>query len=96
MNKEAFKKSLQEGAVPEGLSELQAGLWHAANDNWQAAHEVAQAHEGERDFDHLHAYLHRAEGDEWNANYWYRRAGVKMPDQSLPDELDNLINLWLV
>ncbi len=22
----------------------------------------------------IHAYLHRKEGDGWNANYWYRRA----------------------
>jgi hypothetical protein len=23
----------------------------------------------------VHAYLHRKEGEEWNADYWYRRAG---------------------
>jgi hypothetical protein len=23
----------------------------------------------------VHAYLHRVEGDEGNAGYWYRRAG---------------------
>jgi hypothetical protein len=23
----------------------------------------------------VHAYLHRKEGDLWNAGYWYRRAG---------------------
>lgn len=42
---------------------------------WTAAHELAQAHEGEGAYDRLHALLHRIEGDAWNAGYWYRRAG---------------------
>lgn len=43
---------------------------------WTAAHELAQAHEGEGAYDRLHALLHRIEGDAWNAGYWYRRAGL--------------------
>ena len=42
---------------------------------WQAVHEICQAHEGEKPFDLGHALCHRIEGDDWNADYWYRRAG---------------------
>ena len=38
----------------------------------------------------IHAYIHRAEGDMSNANYWYHRVGVNQPDCTLDDELDNL------
>ena len=92
---ETFKQSIQENKPPETLSELQTGLWHAAKGNWNEAHNIAQAHEGENEFDHLHAYLHRVEGDEWNANYWYRRAGTVMPDKSLEEELQSFLTLYL-
>jgi hypothetical protein len=47
-------------------------LW---NDCWNEAHEIAQAREGERGFDLLHAILHRREGDHPNAAHWFREAG---------------------
>ncbi|MGB1387871.1 MAG: hypothetical protein ACPG61_03180 [Paracoccaceae bacterium] len=40
-----------------------------------AAHEICQAHEGTPGFDWIHALVHRIEGDDANAAYWYRRAG---------------------
>ncbi len=27
---------------------------------------------------HIHAILHKIEGDKWNSEYWYRRAVVKV------------------
>ena len=54
--------------ILEGL----ALLWH---DHLEAAHEIAQAREGEADFDLLHALLHRREGDFANAGYWFGQAG---------------------
>ncbi|AMM83841.1 hypothetical protein [Martelella sp. AD-3] len=47
---------------------------------WEAVHEICQAHEGEMPYDAAHALCHRIEGDTWNAGYWYRRA--KNPVQS--------------
>jgi len=44
---------------------------------WEAVHNICQAHEGEKPFDWGHALCHRIEGDDWNADYWYRRAGKK-------------------
>ena len=43
--------------------------------NWEAAHRIAQAHEGDAVACWLHAVLHKIEGDPDNARYWYRRAG---------------------
>ena len=34
----------------------------------------------------IHAYLHRKEGDEWNANYWYRRAQRSPHERSFREE----------
>jgi hypothetical protein len=40
---------------------------------------------------HVHAYLHRKEGDLGNALYWYRRAGVAPASGSLDDEWIGLV-----
>ncbi len=43
------------------------------NGNWDEAHRIVQdIHTSEAAW--IHAYLHRKEGDQWNADYWYRRA----------------------
>jgi hypothetical protein len=42
---------------------------------WQAVHAICQSHEGEKPFDWGHAICHRIEGNDGNADYWYRRAG---------------------
>jgi hypothetical protein len=39
------------------------------------AHDICQRHEGAPLFDWAHALVHRIEGDDANAGYWYRRAG---------------------
>lgn len=58
---------------------------------WQRAHELAQAHEGVAAYDRLHALLHRIEGDDANAAYWYRRAGEPAFSGSVLDETSSLI-----
>lgn len=57
---------------------------------WQKAHELAQAHEGERDYDRLHALCHRIEGDMANAGYWYRRAGLPAFQGSVEQEAKSI------
>jgi hypothetical protein len=43
--------------------------------DWQAAHAIAQDHESERLANWIHAVVHRMEGDDANAGYWYGRCG---------------------
>ena len=54
---------------------LLAAVHQALGGDWQAAHLVAQDHEGEPLANWLHAVVHRMEGDVGNASYWYRRCG---------------------
>jgi hypothetical protein len=67
------------------------GLLLAKEGKWQEAHEIAQGHEGHNGYDRLHAFLHRQEGDEWNAKYWYKRCRVEFPNVSVQVELEELI-----
>lgn len=77
------------GDIPGSLSPLlQALLLDAAGD-WDGAHSIAQD-VPTADGSWVHAYLHRKEGDRWNANYWYSRAGKTMPDYTLAEEWEIL------
>jgi hypothetical protein len=95
MTIQEFKDSLKKQNPPLDISEIVIALWYDAKGDWEAAHNVAQSQEGVREFDLLHAYLHRKEGDDWNANYWYRRAKSKMPDASLEEEWEELVLYFL-
>ena len=68
-----FMGSLDRTAPEPGLSLALQALWWDAREDWQRAHECAQADESEAGA-LVHAYLHRKEGDAANAAYWYRRA----------------------
>lgn len=63
----------------------QKALYYDQQGDWDRAHGLVDELSG-RDAARVHAYLHRVEGDEWNAGYWYRRAGVDFFDGSLPEE----------
>ena len=57
--------------------------------DWDKSHELIQDIET-NEAAWIHAYLHRKEGDQWNAGYWYRRAGKPVFDGSLDEEWDLL------
>ncbi len=95
MNLTEFTKTLTNAQPPIGLHPLAEALWYDAKGNWEQAHNIAQSKEGTRDYDRLHAYLHRKEGDEWNAGYWYRRAGATVFPGSLDDEWNELVRTFL-
>ena len=86
-----FKESLSQPQPPAAMHPVLQGLWYDANSNWEQAHNIAQSREGDPRYDRLHAYLHRKEGDRFNANYWYRRAGTAFFDGSLEDEWQALV-----
>jgi hypothetical protein len=69
-----FYNSLTGSQPPANLTPALAGLWWDAKSDWKQAHERAQEDEGP-EASWVHAYLHRKEGDQENAAYWYRRAG---------------------
>lgn len=60
--------------------------------NWNAAHRAIQEHSDPLACQ-IHAYLHRQEGDLDNAAYWYARAKMAPPANSLADELDCLYQM---
>jgi hypothetical protein len=68
-----FRESLQHGEPPRELNHALAGLWWDAKGDWKRAHESAQQDDGPAGA-WVHAYLHRKEGDDSNAAYWYSRA----------------------
>jgi hypothetical protein len=74
MTFEDFCKSFTASQPPAELTPALAGMWWDAKGDWQQAHETAQEDEGP-EASWVHAYLHRKEGDQDNAAYWYRRAG---------------------
>ncbi|NBA87925.1 hypothetical protein GVN16_19300 [Emticicia sp. CRIBPO] len=69
------------------LKGLQADYWG----DWEGAHNIAQSKEGHPDYDRLHAYLHRKEGDAFNARYWYSRCKLPVPKESLEEEWEQLV-----
>jgi len=87
-----FIDSLTENLPPEGLSVYLQALWYDAKGDWQCAHDLIDHLEGQTAA-HIHAYLHRKEGDSWNAQYWYNRAKQPMPEKPLDEEWLDLFNL---
>ncbi|WP_213805503.1 hypothetical protein [Granulicella sp. dw_53] len=73
MNAEQFTESLVEEG-PRGLSSPLAALWWDAKGDWAKAHALVDALETKEGMA-VHAYLHRKEGSDWNADYWYGRSG---------------------
>jgi hypothetical protein len=69
-------------------------LWWDGKGNWQKAHEIAQDVAG-ADGAWVHGYLHRKEGDEGNAGYWYRRAGRMVARGDLRLEWESIVREML-
>ncbi len=75
---------------PEGLSRALLAMWHDRRGEWDEAHALAQE-AGGRDGAWVHAYLHRKEGDNGNADYWYRLAGQPMAQVDFPAEWEHIV-----
>lgn len=57
--------------------------------DWNGAHDLIQD-VNSREASWIHAYLHRKEGDESNARYWYNRAGRNISSDELSVEWQQL------
>lgn len=86
-----FKQSVIEERLPTGLPLYLQSLWHDGAGNWKTAHDLIDQLTDQRSA-HIHAYLHRKEGDIWNADYWYKRAGRARPEVSLEEEWEALVS----
>lgn len=94
MDRATFRDSLAATQPPDGRSLALEALWHMAKGDWDKAHECAQEQDdtmGAR----VHAYLHRVEGDQSNAAYWYRHAGQPVERGSLDAEWQKLLEALL-
>lgn len=94
MTIDEFMASLHADQPPKKMDSLLLALWYDAKGDWISSHNIAQdihSKEGAR----IHAYLHRKEGDDWNADYWYRQAGLKSPQQTLEEEWQDLANRFI-
>ncbi|WP_420148012.1 hypothetical protein [Spirosoma sp.] len=91
MTIDQFEATLTQANPPADLNPILQGLWYDARGNWEQAHNIAQSREGTQRYDRLHAYLHRKEGDRFNANYWYRRANATFFNGSLEEEWQELV-----
>lgn len=94
-----FASSLaRDSRPPASLSIPLRALWLEAKGDWAGAHELAQAADtagggrnAARDGAWVHAYLHRKEGDEGNAAYWYTRAGRPVASGDLAAEWQEIV-----
>ncbi len=84
MTIEEFEASLEQRSPPPVDAELRA-LWHDRQGDWDRAHRAVQDQDS-RASAWVHAYLHRKEGDESNASYWYARARKPFPADVTLDE----------
>ena len=83
---ELAQSATSDASAPAGLSPEALALWHCKKGEWEAAHNIAQdIHTPIGSW--IHALLHVIEGDQWNADYWFGKAGK--PSRK-PKEVDAL------
>lgn len=91
---ESFQEFLivQQNEYPPELwpSPLQA-LWYDGKGDWNVSHDIVQDIPSDLGY-WIHAYLHRKEGDKFNADYWYRRANRPYPNNTLQEEFRILVD----
>ena len=90
MTPAAFKRTLAHAVPPKAIEPALAALWWVKKGNWDKAHRVVMDEHG-RDSAWVHAYLHRVEGDDSNARYWYTQARRAPAKVSLDDEWDEIV-----
>jgi hypothetical protein len=74
MDIEKSKDSLGRAKPPANLPPPLRALWHHAKGDWDSAHGLMRDDKTQAAA-WVHAFLHRVEGDEANAAYWYGIAG---------------------
>jgi hypothetical protein len=86
---QSFRHSIADAEPPADLSLALQALWWDAKGDWDKAHECAQERNDTPGM-RVHAYLHRKEGDQSNAEYWYRRCRTAPATGPLEAEWEDL------
>jgi hypothetical protein len=94
MTVDELRAALKRSQPPAELTPLVRALWLDGRGDWSGAHGIAQD-DGSREAAWVHAYLHRKEGDEGNAAYWYRRAGRPPFSGPLEEEWEAIAGMLL-
>lgn len=95
MSYEEFLNTLETtDSPPPGLSVQLRSLWLDKKGDWHTAHGLIDQLD-DLPSARLHAYLHRVEGDQWNARYWYNRANEPVFAGSLAEEWTVLVKRFL-
>ena len=89
-----FQDSLEKETPPNDLITPLIALWYDGKGDWDKAHSYADG-PSDKISARVHAYLHRKEGDQWNADYWYKRAGEGRTEVSLEEEWEMLVRRLL-
>ena len=63
----------------------------ATGEQWQVCHDLCANNEGTQAFDWVHAFIHRIEGDDHNARYWYQKARKSYPASDIQEEWQSLV-----
>ena len=95
MTLDEFRASLTLPGPPADLDAPLSALWWDAKGDWARAHGMVDDL-STKDGMAVHAYLHRKEGVEWNADYWYSRAGRSYRRPSLEAEWEALVEGLLI
>ena len=95
MTVDEFRQTLTAAEPPAGTTQALQALWWDAKGDWTKAHESAQQ-DGGRGGSWVHAYLHRKEGDQANAAYWYSRASRPLSRDPLEKEWGRIVTELLV
>jgi len=90
MQYDEFIKLTEKQKLSAKLYDIYLAIWYILKDNHEIAHKIVQKLNTEEAC-WLHAYLHRAEGDLENANYWYSRVNKDPKTTSLATELNDII-----
>lgn len=90
VNVETMRAALAADGPPEAWSAPMQALWWDAKGDWARAHGMVDELETVEAMA-VHAYLHRKEGAESNAEYWYGRAGRRFRRATLEEEWAALV-----
>lgn len=91
MKAEELRRTLGGVEPPEKMSVPMKALWWDAKGDWARAHGLVDELETAEGMA-VHAYLHRKEGEAWNADYWYAKAGKRFSRETLDAEWEALVD----